>query len=565
MVEEAIILEDSDELIDINENFKLTAGPGSGKTRFLINHIKNVINSSDKLKNGSKIACITHTNIAVDTIKERLGTSTLEVEVNTIHHFLYKHVVKPYLWIINGEMDINFNSFPMKQCFPSNRLLPKQFSWVWNDKGQEYIFNILRKLNWGFDGEHNLYVKQIGIQEVPYDFLDEYKKNCWENGLISPEDILYFSYKIIVKNPKILNILRIKFPYLFLDEFQDTNYLQNEIIKFIANSGIKLGIIGDYAQSIYKFQGSELESFLNFRINEDLKQYELRNNHRSNVNIVNILNHIRRDDFKQKSLQKKQNFKITPTIIIGDEIEAYNKTKSLLKTENFYSLSYKSSKINGLKFKLTNGENIKYISEDEINTIFNSDSTYHRRLIIRYTILAIESFRIEKINEAIKYMKFAYKKFDFDNYKSIKDLYRLNSEYDNFKQLSITDFYNNFIYGYYDVKFQIRNQKQSRVKENYDNYTYLDFSLNLHHQPTDLKFRTIHSCKGQEFDNVALFLEKENDLDFLLNPNIIENETHRVYYVALSRAKENLIINIPELDSKNKNFLKNISFDIITL
>lgn len=564
MVEEVITLKNSDQLIGIDENFKLTAGPGSGKTRFLINHIKNVIGSSDKLKNGRKIACITHTNVAADTINERLGNSSMDVEVSTIHHFLYKHVVKPYLWEINDEINMDFSSIPIKRCYPSNRLLPIEFSWVWNEKGQEYIFNILRKLNWVFDDEHKLYVKQIGFQEVPYNFLKEYKKNCWKNGLISPEDILYFSYKILVKNPNILNILQVKFPYLFLDEFQDTNYLQNEIIKLIVNSGIKLGIIGDYAQSIYKFQGSELESFLNFKINENLKEYELKNNHRSNTNIVTILNHIRKDDFEQKSLKKKKSFKIKPTIIIGDETKAYNKTKELLKTKNFYSLSYKSSKINGLKFKLINGENYEYLSEENMNEILNKDSTYHRRLIIRYTILAIESFRIQKINDAIKYMKFAYKKFDFDNYKAIKNLYRLNSEYDNYKKLSITDFYNNFIYGHCNVKYQIRNLKHSIVKEIYDKYTYLDFALNLHPHPINSRFRTIHSCKGKEFNSIILFLEKENDLEFLLNPNIMK-ETHRVYYVAVSRAKENIIINTPRLNNENENILKQIGFDIINL
>ena len=53
------ILNDSKENTPIDENFKLIAGPGAGKTTFLVNHIKNVIKTSDKLKNGRKILCIT--------------------------------------------------------------------------------------------------------------------------------------------------------------------------------------------------------------------------------------------------------------------------------------------------------------------------------------------------------------------------------------------------------------------------------------------------------------------------------------------------------------------------
>ena len=57
------------------------------KTRFLINHIKNVIKNSNRLTNARKIACITYTNIGVDTIKRRLVNAINKVEVSTIHGF----------------------------------------------------------------------------------------------------------------------------------------------------------------------------------------------------------------------------------------------------------------------------------------------------------------------------------------------------------------------------------------------------------------------------------------------------------------------------------------------
>ena len=68
----AIKLKDSDELIDIETNFKLCAGPGAGKTRFLINHINNIILTSERISKVRKIACITYTNVGVDTIISRL-------------------------------------------------------------------------------------------------------------------------------------------------------------------------------------------------------------------------------------------------------------------------------------------------------------------------------------------------------------------------------------------------------------------------------------------------------------------------------------------------------------
>ena len=82
-----ITLTNSFQNIPIDENFKLIAGPGAGKTTFLVNHIKNVIKTSDKLKNGRKILCITYTNVAVDTIKEN---------------------GKVYAYLINGDDDTDF-------------------------------------------------------------------------------------------------------------------------------------------------------------------------------------------------------------------------------------------------------------------------------------------------------------------------------------------------------------------------------------------------------------------------------------------------------------------------
>lgn len=83
----AIELEDSDQLIGTKNHFKLCAGPGAGKTRFLVNHIQNVIKNSKRLKKARKIACITYTNIGVDTLANRLENSLDYVEISTIHSF----------------------------------------------------------------------------------------------------------------------------------------------------------------------------------------------------------------------------------------------------------------------------------------------------------------------------------------------------------------------------------------------------------------------------------------------------------------------------------------------
>ena len=78
--------------------------------------------------------------------------------------------------------------------------------------------------------------------------------------------------------------------------------------------------------------------------------------------------------------------------------------------------------------------------------------------------------------------------------------------------------------------------------------------------PEDIsQHKTIHKAKGDEFDNVLVALQDEKDIGFLLNPDL-ENEEHRVRYVAISRAKEMLFISVPELGQNNLDALKNVLY-----
>ena len=90
----------SEQTIPVDEPFKVTAGPGAGKTHWLISHIKNVVSNSHKLDVVRKVACITYTNVGIDTISSRLNMGNDVVEVCTIHSFLYANVVKPYIHLV---------------------------------------------------------------------------------------------------------------------------------------------------------------------------------------------------------------------------------------------------------------------------------------------------------------------------------------------------------------------------------------------------------------------------------------------------------------------------------
>lgn len=82
----------------LKHHMKIYAGPGAGKTHFLVENIKNIIKSDDKIKGSlnRKILCITYTNAAVEEIKRRLESYSRNVVVYTVHGFIIKYIIKPY-------------------------------------------------------------------------------------------------------------------------------------------------------------------------------------------------------------------------------------------------------------------------------------------------------------------------------------------------------------------------------------------------------------------------------------------------------------------------------------
>lgn len=108
---------------DILENFdqhvKIIAGPGAGKTYWLANNIKHILINSNRLGKSRKIGCITHTNTAVDTLINRLNLNTDKISVSTIHSFLYKNVVKPYISFIANDYGFNYEKLHGHDRLPS--------------------------------------------------------------------------------------------------------------------------------------------------------------------------------------------------------------------------------------------------------------------------------------------------------------------------------------------------------------------------------------------------------------------------------------------------------------
>lgn len=552
----------SDDNIEIDKPFSVKAGPGAGKTYWLVQHVRNVLANSKRLDHIRKIACITYTNVGVETIQDRLTVSADRVEVSTIHTFLYENIVGPYLHFIAKEE--GFALFKLKvvddTVLSSSGVIfklkerIKKYKFINDNKIKEAI----EKAQWTLTLSEPSFKTKFPIKDgkysVPQALLDEYKKYAWEHGVMHYDDVLYFAYKLIKKYPFIAQVIGAKYPYIFLDEFQDSTPLQVEILKKIAaSSDAIIGVIGDTAQAIYGFAGSDPSLFTGFSL-PDMVSYEIQGNRRSSKEIIGFLNIIR-TDFTQVPIEERSTKK--PFLYVGNNLNAYAAFKTDCGGE-VTTLSYANVTSNAFRKHIGTSA----VESDLLENI--DDSNTERARAVKDCLTAVELVMTGAMKDA---MKSIGKQFDQDQKKSIVSLKMLVRDYANYNDKEATVFIDYLID---TLKLPLSKLRSGKAKEFYDKTPYQSLAMCISAPDvTHTMDKTIHKAKGDEYDNVLVFLDdNDSSMDFILNPNLQDSraEYQRVYYVACSRAKNRLAISVPRLPDGAIETIQNkkIPIDIIS-
>ena len=546
----------SEQTIPIDEPFKVTAGPGAGKTHWLINHIKNVVSNSHKLDVVRKVACITYTNVGIDTITSRLNMRKDVVEVCTIHSFLYANIVKPYIHLVATEFGLDMSKLVVvdDSNFKSKgtaEIVLKNIGKSWLDT--ETYLNGLTKAIWRYENHEykhykpkfpQTYVIKSGKRYVGNDWYMEFKRWIWSRGYMSFDDILYFSYILLSKYPNIYILIKARFPYIFVDEFQDTIPFVVDFLTKLGNEGVIVGVVGDKAQSIYDFLGATVQQFDSFTVPE-MQEYEIRGNRRSTKQIIDLLN-IVRTDFSQDWLNGSEG--MVPELLVGDMLNCYQQSIEKSGTDEIQSLAFQNVLANSMRKK--NG-----VREVEKILEIDFDSNVGRQMMIKTLIKAVEYTRMNDLRNAWHQLDIINR----DRTITIVVLRRLLDGYKDYKNGSLMDFYNFLVN---DLHVKMTKITGRIIRDFYMNHTYADAALGVKYGDSNNKHKTIHKSKGEEFDNLFVILEKEEDLEFLLSPNLNGNNVHRVYYVAASRAMKRLFICVPTLSEVNYIKLKNKPINI---
>lgn len=549
---------------------KVLAGPGAGKTHWLIGQIKYVLSESNDLGLCRKVGCITYTSKATENILNHVGINNNRLEVSTIHAFLYKNIIKPYFHLIADEegfaidkLDGHDETIISSYGFVSELMKANWMGMLVKDHAKESykLKQTVEDFRWGLTKKDIILQKTINYPRIPgigEKYVLAYKKKVWrEYGIMHHDDVLYFTYKLIEKEPRIIMFLVSKFPYLLIDEYQDSSSIQHWLFTKLAEAGCKITLIGDKAQSIYTFAGADMANIDTF-VAPGIKTYTIADNHRSTQNIIDFLN-ILRTDLEQKSLRKECFDKVT--IVCGNSMDAYKTALKHCGDEELYALTWKNEDANVMKL----GLEARGKKEDMLGHLSEYDSNSDRRKIVVNVIIGIENARQLIMDEAIKYTAKGFRlntKHINQKKKTIVNMYTLLKSYDEYCNGTLLDFLNKLR----EIDDSIPKVSRGGVLEAYQK-PYADYAKSVNYTDDNTHFITIHKSKGLGFDNVILvFPEKEVGLQFLLNTDLQqEYDDHRLYYVACSRARNRLFINLPSIDEKEKALLRTRFGDVVNI
>ncbi|MFA7216519.1 MAG: UvrD-helicase domain-containing protein [Candidatus Paceibacterota bacterium] len=274
----------------------IVAGAGAGKTKTVTYRIFHLIKKGVLPEN---ILAITFTNKAAKEMKERVFSLMKEnnLNLNTKPHISTFHSLGVSIIRQNHNalnVSKNFTIFDktdqkkaVKDACVSIGLEPKEYV----DKISHIISN---EKNNGNDLSSYL-------EKTSSDYLSEATKNVWtlyekvlqKEKALDFDDLLLKIVHLFKRNEDILEKYQNFYKYIHVDEYQDTNKIQNEIVELLARKLRNLCIVGDTDQNIYSWRGAQIKNMLHFeRKYPEVKTFFLEQNYRSTKKILLVANKI---------------------------------------------------------------------------------------------------------------------------------------------------------------------------------------------------------------------------------------------------------------------------------
>ncbi len=566
------------------------SGPGSGKTRTLVYRTAYLL---EKKVPPEKILLLTFTKKAAKEMISRIQNMSYDkskkIYGGTFHHignlFLREHATaigfKKNYTIIDEEDSKNIIKIIIKEEVVKKFLKPQVVQKIIS-LSVNSIQNIETTVNTSFCQIEEYYIEEIKK------IADKYKKRKKDNNLMDYDDLLFNFLKILNINHIHKNISS-SFSYILIDEYQDTNAIQEKIIKKISSNCNNILAVGDESQSIYSFRAANINNIIHFNKNyKNTKTFKIESNYRSTKEILDVANNLIKNNEErlEKTLKSTLGEGVYPTItsfpnlskqalFIADYIENSedcSKTAVLFRA-HFHAVELEIELTRRkIPYALQGG--LKFFDQFHIKDIvaflrINSnpmDESSWRRILLRQE--KIGEVTTEKIIKELLQQK-TLKNIILNKEKIINKLpsstaqrgvslilnilERAKNETASDKiNIFFNDFYKEFLKLSFD-NYQKRKNDIDKLKELAFDYDDEDEMLSNFLLSEDdniekskrkkITLSTVHQAKGLEWENVFIINLNEGSFPHSksLEEGMIEEE-RRLFYVAITRCKRNLYI-----------------------
>ena len=416
-------------VLHINGPLMIIAGAGSGKTKVLTSRIAHLMNSG---VDSFNILALTFTNKAAKEMKERVERTLGNTEARNLYIGTFHSVFARLLRAEASKLGYP-QSFTIYDTDDSRSVLKA----VINDMGlddKHYKPNIVHNrissaknaLIGPVEYNSNTMIQQEDARSkrpAIGEIYASYVARCFKNGAMDFDDLLFKMHELLRDYPEVLHKYQHKFKYLLIDEYQDTNPVQYQIAKLLAAVHENICVVGDDAQSIYSFRGATIENILQFQKDyDDVKLVKLEQNYRSSASILEVANHVIKNNQGQipKNLwtenEEGEKIKLVRTMtdneegkFVADAIQEnklrnhfYNNDFAILYRTNAQSRSFEESlRRTGIPYKIYGG--LSFYQRKEIKDyiaylriIANTRDEEGLKRIINYPARGIGKTTVEK-------------------------------------------------------------------------------------------------------------------------------------------------------------------------
>ncbi len=576
----------------------LVAGAGAGKTKTITHRIMKIIENG---VSPSEILAITFTNKAGKEMKNRIESMLLENK----ELFLKSQKTFPTIKTFHslGVLILKENADILK--------IPRHFSILDKSDSKKIIKKALEELS--YDPKEHLdkvsaiisSEKSLGVDLEEFsnksfnDFSIDLTKKVWDiyektkkkEGSLDFDDLLLITLKLLEKNRDVLDKYQERFRYISVDEYQDTNKVQDKIVSLIAEKYKNICVVGDSDQNIYSWRGADIKNMLLFEKKyEKCKVILLEQNYRSTKNIISASNQI----------IQKNNQRIDKNLFtLNNEGEKISIFEGFTEADEAHFIAQKSKEL------IEAGK-----KPSEIAVLYRAN--FQSRILeeaflayaVSYQMIGTKFFERKEVKDCISYIKASLNKDNFGDFIRVVNVpargigktsilkiksgeenllpFKTQEKIENFRKIleKIADFiktnkvsdsirYTIEISG---LKKELQESKKEEDFERLENImelvslgTYYDSTFGedgmelfltevslltdedeMKKEKEGVKLMTVHGSKGLEFDTVFIsgleedlfphqrFGKQKDKKD--------EEEERRLCYVAITRAKKKLYL-----------------------